>query len=303
MTPVPDAPARRGRTGTAGGLASVLIWSFAAPVVASVDAMDPFLYVAFGEGIGALVFVLIWLARRHNPLAELRSIPPWFYGLGLLGISVHNLTWVAALQQAPPLEATLLIYTWPLLVIIFTIVSLGQRFRWFHLLAGLTGLAGVGVLLLGRGLSLDGLHLQSGHAWALVCALSWSVFSAISARYPKRSSNFLAVVFVLSAVINGAVWFFYRGAAPASGHSLLIAGGAAIFFALAYAMWDFAMKHGNAQLVGVISFLTPALSACYLVILGKAALTPYLALSLALIVAGIGIARHGERRDGAIEQR
>ena len=212
-----------------------------------------------------------------------------------MGISVHNLTWVAALQQAPPLEATLLIYTWPLLVIIFTTIALRQRFHLYHLLAGVIGLTGVAVLLLGRGLALPGLQLLPGHAWALASALSWSVFSAVSARFPARSNSFLGIVFLLSALINGAIWFLYRGAPAAPMHSLWIAGPAALFFALAYGMWDFGMKHGNAQLVGVISFLTPVLSASYLVLLGRAAPTPHLALSLLLIVAAIGIARHGDR--------
>ena len=77
--------------------------------------------------------------------------------------------------------------------------------------------------------------------------------------------------------------------------SLWIVGAASIFFALGYAMWDFGMKHGNAQLIGVASFLTPVLSAIYLVLLGQAALTIYLALALVLVVAGIGIARFGAR--------
>lgn len=279
--------------GTVGGLAAVLIWSLTAPVIALAVGIDPFLYVTLGDGIGALVFVALWVARRHNPLPELKTIPLWFYGLGLIGISVHNLTWVAALQQAPPLEATLIIYTWPLLVIVFTTISLGQKFRWFHIVAGLLGMAGIAVLLMGRGLGIGGFNLLPGHGWALVSALTWSVFSAVSARYPYLTSNFLGVVFFLSMVINGAVWLFYQGAPLAPTQSLWIAGTASIFFALGYAMWDFGMKHGNSQLIGAISFLTPVLTAVYLVLLGKADLTLYLLASLALVVAGIAVAKYG----------
>ena len=64
---------------------------------------------------------------------------------------------------------------------------------------------------------------------------------------------------------------------------------------MAYAMWDFGMKHGNAQLIGVMSFLTPVLTAVYLVALGIAELTPYLVISLLLVVSGIGVAKYGEK--------
>ncbi|MGV8955125.1 MAG: DMT family transporter [Cypionkella sp.] len=281
--------------GTAGGIATVFVWSLAAPVIALATGMDPFLYVAWGDGIGALTFVALWVVRRHNPLADLLAVPLWFYGLGIIGISVHNLTWVAALQQAPPLEATLIIYTWPLLVVVFTTMAKHQRFRWYHVLAGILGLSGIAVLLMGRGLDLGGFHLMPGHLWAVVSALSWSVFSAVAATSPKRSNDYLGVVFLLSALINGAIWLFYRGAPLAPAQSLWIAGVAAAFFALGYAAWDFGMKHGNAQLIGVISFLTPVLSAVYLVLLGRAELSLSLIAALALVMTGIGIARFGAR--------
>ena len=56
--------------GTASGLAAVLIWSFTAPIVAAAAGVDPFLYIALGDGIGAFVFVAKWVALRHNPLPE-----------------------------------------------------------------------------------------------------------------------------------------------------------------------------------------------------------------------------------------
>jgi drug/metabolite transporter (DMT)-like permease len=275
-------------------MVSVLVWSLSAPVMTMATGINPFLYVAVGDGIGALAFVAMWLLRRENPLRELKAVPPWFYALGVVGIGVHNLTWVAALQQAPPLEATLIIYTWPLLVVVFTTFSLGQRLKWYHMVAGLLGLAGIAALLAGRGLALGSFTLMPGHLWAIVSALTWSIFSAISARYRYLSSNFLGGVFFLNAVIAGCVWLFWLGAPPAPSASLLIAGTAAAFFALSYALWDFGMKHGNAQLIGVLSFLTPVLSAVYLVLLGKAEPTVYLLAALILVVAGIGIAKYGD---------
>lgn len=281
--------------GTAGGIAAVFIWSMTAPIVASAVGVDPFLYVALGDGVGALVFIAMWILRRQNPLPELGKVPVWLYLLGVIGIGGHNLTWVAALQQAPPLEATLIIYTWPLLVVVLTTISLGQRFRWFHAVAGALGLAGIVALLLGKGLAVGVFQLMPGHLWAVISAVTWAVFSAMAARYPSSSSNFLGVIFGASALINGSIWLFVLGAPPAPVSSVIIVASASIFFAMAYAMWDFGMKQGNAQLIGVMSFLTPVLTAVYLVALGIAELTPYLVISLLLVVSGIGVAKYGEK--------
>ncbi|SFV32841.1 Permease of the drug/metabolite transporter (DMT) superfamily [Devosia crocina] len=285
---------QRSGLGTAGGVTAVCIWSLTAPIVASAVGVNPFLYVGLGDGVGALVFLLLWVVRRHNPLPELRRVPLWLYALGVIGIGGHNLTWVAALQQAPPLEATLIIYTWPLLVVVLTTITLGQRFRWFHAVAGVLGLAGIVALLLGKGLSVGTFELMRGHFWAVISAVTWAVFSAMAARYPSSSSNFLGVIFFMSALINGSIWLMI-GAPPAPTTSLLIVGISSVVFALAYAMWDFGMKQGNAQLVGVVSFLTPVLTAVYLVALGMAELTPYLFFSLTLVVFGIAIAKYGDR--------
>lgn len=291
-------PRNSAALGTAGGFASVLIWSLTAPVMATAVGVDPFLYVALGDGVGALAFVVMWIIRRHNPLPELRRVPLWFYLLGFVGIGLHNLTWVAALQQAPPLEATLIIYTWPLLVIVFTTISLRQRLKWYHMAAGALGLCGIAALMMGRGLELGALSFTSGHLWALVCALTWSVFSAVAARHTYLSSNFLGVVLLLSALFSGSVWVMIQGAPPAPASSLWIVGVASVFFALSYASWDYGMKHGDAQLIGVLSFITPVLSAVYLVLLGKAEMTVYLLAALMLVVAGIGIAKFGETLAG-----
>lgn len=281
--------------GTTGGVAAVFIWSMTAPIVASAVGVDPFLYVGLGDGVGALVFIAMWILRGQNPLPELKKVPLWLYLLGVIGIGGHNLTWVAALQQAPPLEATLIIYTWPLLVVVLTTISLGQRLRWFHAVAGVLGLAGIVTLLVGKGLAVGDFQLMPGHFWAVISAVTWAVFSAMAARYPSSSSNFLGVIFGASALINGSVWLFALGAPPAPVSSILTVASASIFFALAYAMWDFGMKQGNAQLIGVVSFLTPVLTAIYLVALGIAELTPYLVLSLLLVVVGIGVAKYGEK--------
>jgi drug/metabolite transporter (DMT)-like permease len=284
-------------SGTLSGITAILFWSITAPVIASATGVDPFLYTSLSSAIGFCLFFLRWVALKENPLPELKKTPFWFLLAGLFGISVHELTWVAALQQAPPLEATLIIYTWPFLVVLFTTFALGQKFRWYHIAAGGLGLLGMTALLTGRGLALDHFTILPGHGWAVICALSWSIFSALSARHHQLSTNLLSMIFLASAVINLGIWYIGLGAPPAPAKSLLIVSISSIFIASAYALWDFGMKRGNTQMIGIVSFLTPVLSSLYLVLLDKAVLTPYILLSLFLVMCAIGTARYGEKLD------
>jgi drug/metabolite transporter (DMT)-like permease len=66
--------------------------------------------------------------------------------------------------------------------------------------------------------------------------------------------------------------------------------GAAFYF------WDYAIKHGNPQQVGLLSFLTPLLSTSLLVVVTGAALSPLLLLSAGLIVAGALLGRESQTK-------
>jgi drug/metabolite transporter (DMT)-like permease len=61
--------------------------------------------------------------------------------------------------------------------------------------------------------------------------------------------------------------------------------GAAFYF------WDYAIKNGNPQQIGLLSFLTPLLSTTLLVVVSGAELSPLLAVSAALILAGAMLGR------------
>lgn len=286
------ASASAGARATSCGILALVFWSFAAPAIALAQGVHPFLYVTIEHGIACLVFMTKWAALRENPLPDIRRAPLWLYAAGLVGLPLHQLTWVAALHQAPPLEATLIIYTWPLMVVVLTALTLKRRLQAHHLLAAALGFAGIAVLLAGRGLAFGDFTPAAGHGLALVCALSWSLFAALSARQSHIGSAFLAVVCGISVIVNGAVWYLYMGAPMAPVSSLVIVVGISILTALGYLLWDFGMKHGNTRLIATSAFMTPVLAAFYLVALGKGALTPYLAVALLMVVSAIALARH-----------
>lgn len=281
--------------GTAAGLAAILIWSTTAAIVVSAPGVDPFLYIGIGHLIGFGLFLLKWLWQFHNPWPELRRVPLWYLACGLTGIATHELTWVAALQQAPPMEATLIIYLWPLLVVVFTTLALGKKLSWALGLGCACGLAGLLIMFMGRGVDIGAISLQAGHGIAALCAVSWALYSALSARHKQCGTNILGAIFLISGCLNLLYWYSVLGAPPAPSHSLLVVILSAIPLYGAYMLWDYAMKFGDSQWVGLTSFLTPVLSAICLVTIEAASLTPYLVGALALVVLGIGCARYNHR--------
>lgn len=280
---------------TAGGMLAVFFWSFAAPTIVLAEGVSPFLFVLIEHSVALCLFAVKWGWDRHNPVPELRRVPTWFYLAAIVGIMGHQLSWVAALQQAPPLESTLIIYTWPLLVVIFTAISLKQGLSWHHAVGGVLGLVGMAVLMAGRGMDFSGFNLQAGHGYAVFCALSWSIFAAIAARQKHLSNAYLTAIFVFSILMNFSIWYFFMGAPLPPGRSLMVVGAASFFISLGYPLYDIAIKKGNTRIVAIFSFFNPVLASFYLVALGRGTMNAYLLGALLLVMAGIAVAKYGDR--------
>lgn len=188
-----------------------------------------------------------------------------------------------------PLEASLIVYTWPLWILIFTSASLKQKLKRRHMIGALLGFGGIAVLFAGKGMTLNDTLLLPGHGWALMCALTWSLFSAFSARHSNIGSGYLGWVFLFSSGISLSAWFVL-GAPLAPPRSLVVTVCSAFLVVSGYGLWDFGIKHGNVQLLGISSFLTPVLAVLYLVMLQKAEFGVSSFAALVLIVLGIGVA-------------
>ena len=99
---------------------------------------------------------------------------------GLGGLFGFHVLYYLALQNAPPAQASLINYLWPVLIVLFAALLPGERLRWYHLAGVVLGLAGTAVMLVdGGGLSFGGEYLL-GYLAALGCALSWSGYSVLS---------------------------------------------------------------------------------------------------------------------------
>ncbi len=119
----------------AGG--AILLWSTLAALGLALAHLPPFLLTGCALVIGALPGALHW-RRWRVPLPTLL--------LGVGGLFGFHFLLFLALRLAPPVEANLVNYLWPLLIVVLTPVLLrGWRLTWRHVLAALLGFAGATV--------------------------------------------------------------------------------------------------------------------------------------------------------------
>lgn len=242
-------------------LGAIALWASLAALGVALSHVPPFLLT----GLGLLVGSLIALPLSRFDLRRWR-VPASTLALGIYGLFGFHFLLFIALRHAPPVQANLVNYLWPLGIVVMAPlilpgVSLGAR----HLIAALIGFAGAALAILGRAEDGAGATWAWGYLPALGSAFIWASYSLLTKRvaaFPTAAiGGFAAASGALSLLCHALL---EPSVALPAGDWVLIAlmglgplGGA--FF-----LWDAALKRGDPRQIGVLSFLTPLLSTCTL---------------------------------------
>lgn len=280
---------------TAFGFGAILLWSLLALFTEGSRPVPPLLLNALCFSIGGAIG-LVWLATKGNP-KRLRDVSPLIYLFGTAGLFGYHFLYFSALRMAPPAQAGLIAYLWPLLIVLFSGLLPGESLRLGHIIGALIGLSGAALILLGDGIgSIDQTALP-GYGLALLCALTWSGYSVISRTLGETPTETVAVFCVATAVLSilahlalePTIW-------PSTGLAWLSVAALGLGpVGLAFYIWDIGVKRGNIQLLGVASYAAPLLSTLILVMTGVAKPTLPLALAAVFITGGAILAARASR--------
>ncbi|KAA2237320.1 aromatic amino acid exporter YddG [Salinarimonas soli] len=286
------------RTATSIGLVAIALWALLALFTAASGTMPAFQLTAVTFLIGGLSGAVSWLWRPGAARALRQPVRVWALGVG--GLFGYHALYFAALRLAPPAEAGLVNYLWPLLIVVFSGFLPGERLRPVHVAGAVLGFAGVAALSLGSGLAARPEHVP-GYACAFVAAFVWAAYSVLSRRVSTVPTDavagFCLATSALSALCHLAFETTVWPVGATQWLALLALGLGPV--GLAFYAWDAGMKRGDIRMLGVVSYAIPVLSTLSLVAAGYAEPTGALALSCALIVAGALTASSDKLTGGA----
>jgi drug/metabolite transporter (DMT)-like permease len=284
------AAAQRTRATLIGGTA-VLMWATLAVFTTLTGKVPPFLMVGLTFTVAALLMAAKWARNRENPLKKLR-LPAAVWLLGIGGLFGYHFFYFMALRNAPPAEAGLIAYLWPLLIVLFSALLPGERLRWFHLAGALMGLCGTAILMIGAG----GFAIRDafllGYGAAVACALTWSTYSILSRRFGSVPTDSVGGFCAATAVLGFLCHFLLEDTVwPAgAGEWLAVLALGLGPVGLAFFTWDHGVKHGDIKVLGAFSYAAPLLSTLILVAAGQAAATWQVAAACVLITGGAVLA-------------
>ncbi|CAH1653701.1 Permease of the drug/metabolite transporter (DMT) superfamily [Hyphomicrobiales bacterium] len=285
------------------GLGAIALWSLLAALTAASGNVPPFQLAAMTFALGGLLGCASWIVKPTGIAALRQPLRVWLVGVsGLFG---YHALYFAALRIAPPAEAGLINYLWPLLIVLFAALLPGEKLRPAQVLGAILGFGGVLVLIFSKqDLSFSGAYVP-GYLAALGAAVIWAIYSLSSRAFgtvpTDAVAGFCLATSLLSALCHLAfevtVWpeFWSQWLAVV----LLGIGplGAAFY------CWDFGVKRGDIGFLGVAAYATPVISTLLLVLSGFAEASIALAIACALIVFGAFVASRPARRARPVRSR
>ncbi|WP_176086316.1 EamA family transporter [Martelella sp. HB161492] len=272
------------------GFTAIIMWSVLALFTAASGTTPPFQLSAMAFAIGSLPGIIVLLLRpeRRAYLRQPRKV--WITGIaGLFG---YHFLYFTALRNAPAVDAGLIAYLWPLLIVVGSALLPGEKLGLHHIAGALLGFAGTGLLVTRNGgLSLDSSYLL-GYAAAFLCAFTWSGYSLATRSFNKVSTDVVTGFCLATAVLSLLAHMAFETTVwPTTSFQWLAVAGLGLFpVGLAFYAWDFGVKRGNIQALGAASYAAPLLSTLILIAFGFASPTWQVLVACALITGGAVLA-------------
>lgn len=278
------------------GFIAVLLWSLLALFTAASGNIPPFQLLAMTFTIGTTAGAATWIVRPQGIKALRQSWKVWAIGVG--GLFGYHFMYFSALRAAPTVDASLIAYLWPLLIVLFSALAPGENLKANHIIGAVLGFAGAALIVTGgSGLNFKA-EFTNGYLMAIVAAVIWTSYSLASRRFANIPTDivtgFCAATAVLATVchlmLEQTIW-------PANTLQWLAVLGLGLGpVGLAFYVWDIGVKRGDIQVLGALSYCAPLFSTLILITTGYSEFTWGIALACALITIGAAIAAMGMRK-------
>ena len=273
------------RTATLIGLSAILMWSLLSVMTVATGTIPAFQLAAMTFAIGAVTCALRWIGRTDALKALLQPPVAWIVGIG--GLFGYHALYFLALRFAPPAEAGLLNYLWPLLIVLFSSLLPGERLAAHHVVGAVLGLAGTVLLFAGNTGSFTSGQIP-GLIAAFIAAFVWATYSVLSRRLKSVPTDavagFCAVTALLAALVHSLVETTVWPATPLQWAAIIALGVGPV--GAAFYAWDIGMKRGDIRVLGAASYATPLLSTTFLILAGFTKASANLAIAAVLIAGG-----------------
>ena len=269
------------------GLGAICLWSTGGPLLTLIPDFPPFQLIAMTMVTFFLVMVPVWIARGQSVAAQFK-MPLKVWLIGITGPFGYTVCFFISYQLITPVHASLLLLSWPVILLLANAMLRDRRIRWWHGLGAAAGFGGAIVLVLSRqtGEGVDQAPLL-GYLIAAGGALCFSLYSFCRSGWPEVKTDAGAMFCLGGAVLSVPIHLIFESTVMPSAiaWAVIVAFGLGNVAAALYA-WDYGMKFGQVRSLVALSYLIPLFTALILIAIGAGTLTTTAAVACLLIVGG-----------------
>ena len=275
-------------------LAAIALWALLAWLGIALAHVPPFLLTGVGLLVGSLIALPLSWKNGKLDLSSWKMLWPHLL-LGIYGLFGFHFLLFIALRHAPPVQANLVNYLWPLgMVVLAPLFLPSAKLTVMHLLAACMGFAGACIAILGSHADGASALFAWGYLPAAGSAFIWASYSLLSKRLALQGKSFATSAIGMFGLASGLLsllchaFLESRVSLSSQDVMLLIALGLGPLGAAFY-LWDAALKRGDAQQIGILSYITPLASTALLLLVTGQPLSWSIALAAALIVGAAAL--------------
>lgn len=256
--------------GTILVLVCIILWAMI-PVAAKLgqSSLDNHQFLFWSSLISFACLFLTSIYKKTTHKIKKYSLKEWIsvITLGLLGTYIYYLFLYLGYKEAKGLEVLVVQYTWPILIVIFSLLILKEKLKVRKSIAVMLGFIGV-LLVLTKG-DFSNIHIDNFEVILLVFlgASSFALFSVLSKKIHLEPIGVTSVYF-LSATIASffSMFYFSSFAIPSLNEWFPVLLNGILINGFSYLLWINALKLTEASYLAPFVFITPILSAIYLIL-------------------------------------
>ncbi len=279
---------------------AIVIWSTQTAVskvlVGSLGFIATTFYVSIGTALAALAVALalkkgsaIKVAMRSWRVLILISIP----------LTIANLLLFYALMMITASEVIVLLYIYPILIMLLDLLIISHRMSYLELLGMLIGFAGVYLLInYNNSFNINSSTFLSA-IMVIVAAISWAFYLILQKKYVFEEFSSNSLYFFVSSLILLPIFLIWQPRVPAANNLYLIIYMGVVTFAIGNILYVKGLKRLKTANSAFMLYLTPFIALVWNFILLGETIRMYYLVPLAFIFVGYCIIIFGKKKDSA----
>lgn len=247
-------------------LIAILIWAAMAVVVVGLGRIPTLEILSISLALSFILTCIDLTWRRSWSRIQ------WSWrmvAIGAFAVSGSSALYITALKLAPPVHVELLMYIWPMVVLLANRWFFHEPITWRIALSVIMSVLALVALHSDDAQWTIGIQYYEGYGCVILAALTWSIYNV----YTKYEHALPAEMMGLYCGVGWCVLFplhyiLEPSVMPVSREwlCLVILGIGSQWFA--YQAWDYAVKRQSAAAMTYLAYATPILSVLFLTVCG-----------------------------------